>query len=74
MTAVSTAVPYNYDAKLHALVSVYGFRKFAAVRRRARAKHYRQKVFIKKILRRKFACNMRSLHTRWRLAKQTKRK
>jgi len=74
MASKSTAAPYSYDMKLHALTSVYGFRKFAAVRRRIRAKHYRQKVFIKKILRRQFACNMSSLHTRWRLAKETKRK
>lgn len=64
MASKSTPLKYKYDARLHALVSVYGFRKFAAVRRRARAKHYRQKVFIRKILRRRFACNMRALHTR----------
>lgn len=64
MAAVSTAPVYPYSSKLKALTSVYGFRKFQAMRKRVRAKHYRQKVFIKKILRRRFACNMSSLRTR----------
>lgn len=65
---------FIYPNKLGSMGSIYALRRIFNARMRARAKHMRLKVFTKYILRKKFRCTMSALRTRWRLAKQTKRK
>lgn len=64
----------DYCQAVATVNSVYGLRKYLNARKHFRGKHWRLKVFIKHILRRKFRCSMSALKTRWRIAKETKRK